>query len=410
MDAGMDASTKRPLLEDDSTSAQSAPQETRSMYSRSSNPENYALLQDDPRDQGLQQSPRPPGSSGTAAEGISAIGTGNDTVTRRERALPANSGGGVLQFFECDEDETSPSLPLPRVSASHVFTMSAQTQQQAEEQARPPHQEHNQRACETRRKSRTQPKLHTQSENACMIELKNMSEDAEQSTQLLTEAASSPSMQGDDRNCFICLVEGDKDNPLIPCCSTCFARTHIRCWRDWRNNQQRTALRSRLLGLRNAQANNMLRCTICKSGTAMVDGEENRLNWMNELMCAGEPGENSILGRLMALGNRRTDSDEDPDAQFEDLVDTPTCIALVSYLCIFIGVLLASCILIILQRFYAGDVVLCCIIGLYQISVLQLVILAVMRRRGAMLAAATGSQVGTNGAESNVREIAMTTV
>ena len=78
--------------------------------------------------------------------------------------------------------------------------------------------------------------------------------------------------------------------------------THRRCWREWRNNQHRTALRSHLLGLlgteewvrepfeqsKNSaracslvgrlriQTNHMLRCTICKSGTAMVEGEEAR--------------------------------------------------------------------------------------------------------------------------------------
>ena len=49
---------------------------------------------------------------------------------------------------------------------------------------------------------------------------------------------------------------------------------------------------------------------------------QNGLSWMNELMCGGEPSENSLLGRLVALGQRRSDSDEDPEAQLEDLIDT----------------------------------------------------------------------------------------
>eukprot|EP00434_Breviolum_minutum_P041327 symbB.v1.2.036765.t1/scaffold5262.1/size29222/2 len=194
--------------------------------------------------------------------------------------------------------------------------------------------------------------------------------------------------QGDDRQCFICLQEGEKDNPLVSCCSTCYACTHRRCWREWRNNQHRTALRSHLLGLR-MQTNHMLRCTICKSGTAMVEGEENGLSWMNELMCGGEPSENSLLGRLVALGNRREDSDEDPEAQLEDLIDTRTCVALVIYLGLLIVAIIIACLLIVTQGFWAGDVVLCCIIALYELSVLQLVMLAILRRRDI---ATTGTQ------------------
>eukprot|EP00448_Togula_jolla_P000252 CAMPEP_0170609630 /NCGR_PEP_ID=MMETSP0224-20130122/22228_1 /TAXON_ID=285029 /ORGANISM="Togula jolla, Strain CCCM 725" /LENGTH=469 /DNA_ID=CAMNT_0010934951 /DNA_START=60 /DNA_END=1469 /DNA_ORIENTATION=- len=211
-----------------------------------------------------------------------------------------------------------------------------------------------------------------------------------------------------DRHCFICLQEDDrdKDHPLVSCCTTCFARTHVRCWREWRNNQRVTALRSRLLGLR-MQTNHLLRCTICKSGTALVEGEEDRLEWMNELICGGggqggapaaagddngRPG-----GPLAAIRMRREDSDEDHDAQLDDLVDMRTCLALVVYLVVMVLVLFVTCMLILLQRFYAGDVVLCCIIALYELSVLQVVVLAVARRRGAMVAArTTGGEDGSS--------------
>lgn len=393
-------------MEDDCTMAQNSVSEARSRSSRSLEQENYALLEveEAAREEGLEESPRQ----------LGGYDMGNDRTIRRD-TRPADGGGGVLQFFECDEvtPSASRSLLLPRVSASNIFTTASQAQQ-AEVQtprtasASTQQQDVNRPLPEARSKSRRHSsKSQSQLESTTIIEMKNLSEDV---TEPLNLAVSTPSMQGDERNCFICLVEGDKDNPLIPCCSTCFARTHIRCWREWRHNQQRTALRCRLLGQRNAQASHMLRCTICKSGTAMVDGEENGLNWMNELMGSGEPNENSILGRLVALGNRRADSDEDPDAQLEELVDTPTCVALLSCLCIFVGVLVAACVLIIMQRFYAGDIVLVCIIGLYELSVLQLVILAVVRRRGAMLASAAVSSADPTGAESNVREIAMTEV
>merc|ERR1719487_382727 len=132
-----------------------------------------------------------------------------------------------------------------------------------------------------------------------------------------------------DRQCFICLQD-EENEELVKCCSTCFARTHVRCWRDWRNNQRITALRSRLLGLR-VQTNHLLLCTICKSGTAVVTGEEDGLEWMNELLCGGgEQGQSedaggANLGRLAnAATGRQNDSDEDGDTQLEDLVDMKT--------------------------------------------------------------------------------------
>lgn len=205
-----------------------------------------------------------------------------------------------------------------------------------------------------------------------------------------------------DRHCFICLQDEEKDNPLTPCCTTCFARVHVRCWREWRNNQRITALRSRLLGLR-MQTNHLLRCTICKSGTALVAGEEDGLEWMNELLCGGEAGRNE--GPPAQNGPmRREDSDEDNDVQFEELVDMKTCLALVVYLAVLILVLLVACLLIVMQRFYAGDVILCCIIALYELSVLQIVALAVARRRGAQNAAAAAAAAVVPSAAAATRE------
>jgi len=190
-----------------------------------------------------------------------------------------------------------------------------------------------------------------------------------------SSASTAPGAGSPDRHCFICLQDEDEENPLTPCCTTCFARVHVRCWREWRNNQRITALRSRLLGLR-MQTNHLLRCTICKSGTALVAGEEDGLEWMNELLCGGEVGRTEGAPPQTGGPMRRDESDEDNDAQFEELVDMKTCLALVVYLGVLILVLLIACLLIVMQRFYAGDVILCCIIALYELSVLQIVALA----------------------------------
>merc|ERR1719487_208 len=115
-----------------------------------------------------------------------------------------------------------------------------------------------------------------------------------------------------DRQCFICLQDEESEE-LVKCCTTCYARTHVRCWREWRNNQRITALRSRLLGLR-MQTNHLLRCTICKSGTAVVAGEEDGLEWMNELLCGGGEqgqGEDAGVANLGRLANAATGRQND---------------------------------------------------------------------------------------------------
>mmetsp|Transcript_24858 Transcript_24858/g.70767 ORF Transcript_24858/g.70767 Transcript_24858/m.70767 type:complete len:359 (+) Transcript_24858:135-1211(+) len=206
----------------------------------------------------------------------------------------------------------------------------------------------------------------------------------------------SRSSNGGERHCFICL-DGDKDSPLIRCCSTCYACTHTRCWREWRNSQRLTALRSRLLGLR-MQSNNLLRCTICKSGTAVLAGEEGGLQWMNDLLCGVEGGRAVPLHQPQPHAGQ--DSDENDDVQLDDLVDMRTCLALMAYLGVLVLVLIIACVLIVTQRFYAGDVVLCCIIALYELSVLQVVALTVARRRSSMLASAASREERSNDQES----------
>jgi len=210
-----------------------------------------------------------------------------------------------------------------------------------------------------------------------------------------------------ERQCFICLGD-DKDNPLTRCCSTCYAATHVQCWYDWRLNQRITTLRSRLLGQR-ARTDHFLRCSICKSGTAVLAGEEGTLGWMNDLLCgSGNPGSSGLAGSL-----RQGESDDDElnsDLQMEDVVDKRTCLAILIYIGVLILVVVVTCALLVSRRFYAGDVILCCIITLYQLSVLQVVSLAVARRRGQMVASTTAQESGSVDLEGEARNVIATSV
>lgn len=130
----------------------------------------------------------------------------------------------------------------------------------------------------------------------------------------------------------------------------------------------------------------------------MVAGEEDNLGWMNELLCgAGDVsgGEEGGARTIQLNPLRQDDSEDDRDAQLEDLVDMRTCCALAVYLGVLVLVLIIACVLIVSQRFYAGDVVLCCIIVLYELSVLQVVAVAVARRRSAAVMTAAAAVIAT---------------
>eukprot|EP00927_Polykrikos_kofoidii_P072106 TRINITY_DN6825_c0_g1_i1.p1 TRINITY_DN6825_c0_g1~~TRINITY_DN6825_c0_g1_i1.p1 ORF type:complete len:472 (-),score=61.72 TRINITY_DN6825_c0_g1_i1:34-1449(-) len=197
----------------------------------------------------------------------------------------------------------------------------------------------------------------------------------------LSLSAATPRGRGSgNRQCFICLQEHDKDNRLVPCCTTCYACTHVRCWREWRNNQRITTLRSRLLGLR-MQADNLLLCSICKSGTAMVRGEEDGLEWMNELFCRTSGG---VDDRMIQLARRQNDSNDELESNYyNDFMESRTWWTVGVYIIFFVFVLSVSVTVAITQHFYAGDVALCCVIAIYELSVLHIVALVVTRRRAA---------------------------
>lgn len=189
---------------------------------------------------------------------------------------------------------------------------------------------------------------------------------------------------GMERQCFICLGDGDAENPLIACCSTCYASTHVKCWNEWRISQRHTALRSSLLGQR-VQTDSLLRCTICKSGTALVVGEESGLAWMQQHE-GGSTDEG--LGGITGVGGSSEDDDE---RQLENVINNKMCT--MSFLCVnllvFLLVAAVATLLISVKHLAAGDVIFCCIIGLFELGVLQVVLQVIMQRRNSIIVAST---------------------
>lgn len=104
---------------------------------------------------------------------------------------------------------------------------------------------------------------------------------------------------------------------------------------------------------------------------------------MNEVAGSSSGSSRDNLASLAALPV----PSDDPDdlSQLEDFVDTKTCVALLVYCVTVVVVMIVACGLIISGRFYAGDVVLCTVIALYELSILQVVALTVARRRGASI-------------------------
>jgi len=182
------------------------------------------------------------------------------------------------------------------------------------------------------------------------------------------------------RHCFICLQD-EKENgqPLESCCSTCYACTHRSCWYEWRRNQRGSALRSRLFGAPRVQTSQLLQCSICKSGTAVMPGEESALSWMDEI-CGGQSGRtHGNIGRaLIRLLGAVTDSDDDSEIQLDGLLHRACGLYFgVVYVVMLLFIVTAACVLIVRKQFYTGDVVLCCVIALYEVSVLQVAALAI---------------------------------
>lgn len=107
--------------------------------------------------------------------------------------------------------------------------------------------------------------------------------------------------------CFICL-DDESVGPLLPCCTQCFALTHQTCWRDYRDNQQLTNLRARILGIGRPDP---LNCTICRTGLAYLGGETSSLS---EFGGVSDP-QPLLMERLVhvigEIGHQSLDEDSD---------------------------------------------------------------------------------------------------
>jgi len=229
-----------------------------------------------------------------------------------------------------------------------------------------------------------------QAEQDTTIEMRDLSQQLQEPAQDFQSGRGSA-----ERRCFICLTDGDRGDPLVSCCTTCYGCTHITCWREWRTNQRMTALRSRLLGL-HMQTNHLLRCTICKSGTAVVPGEEDGLEWMNELLCGSENGGDDSLPRTLP-NTAQNEADVDPeDMLLEGLSDTRVRTVLLVHVLIMIFIMMLACAFMAVKRFYAGDIIICCIIALYELCVFQIVVIVLVRRRHALTQAFSGQARATN--------------
>lgn len=174
--------------------------------------------------------------------------------------------------------------------------------------------------------------------------------------------------EGDlERTCFICLADDENsDAGLVRCCTQCYTQVHAKCWKDWRNNQRITILRSHLLGLRVPR--NQLLCSICKTGQAKVPEEDtSELEWL--------------------------DRHNDDDSQSEDMdelsqfVDSKMCTSRLLFMnaVLLVIVLIVSILAVTLGHYYTGDIVLFSFIGVYEVGIFEILALMVFRRRQQML-------------------------
>lgn len=378
MDAGGDASTKRPLLaaadEEASATERRAPSSaaaSRSFFRRA-RPDSYGPLQAS-EDAAEDEAGGDRGSGSDAEEGGDspafhdcAEEFGEVSDGEPLASAPSSPGQGKLVGADVTESVSAAAVePSPTVPVA-LSRMPALPCAAAAEETR----------------------FESSHREGVVIEMQDL---AGQPTS--PGSTSDTESRSVDRTCFICL-DDDSHNELIPCCSTCHACVHEKCWREWRNSQRITALRARLLGQR-AQTNHLLQCTICKSGTAVVAGEEDGLEWMNDLLCGTVGGSvRNVVGSLLGAGSGadfallRPRSEEDDDAAAE-LADAQTCVSCFAVAMVFMALSVAGSVLALRQRFYAGDVVLCCFVALYELSVFQIAALAICRRRRTMMDRAT---------------------
>jgi hypothetical protein len=138
-----------------------------------------------------------------------------------------------------------------------------------------------------------------------------------------------------ERLCFICL-DGSEDSGdlLVSCCTRCYAVSHQGCWNEWRISQSHHAIRVRNAG--NRVHSDPFICSICKSGSARVNGEKVTVRWLETFAQFSNYRSHSVrfaTGLFSALSGARDESqrrdsavdesDEEDVAEFieSDFVD-----------------------------------------------------------------------------------------
>ncbi|SPJ11588.1 conserved Plasmodium protein, unknown function [Plasmodium sp. DRC-Itaito] len=167
--------------------------------------------------------------------------------------------------------------------------------------------------------------------------------------------------------CFICLEKKFENSNLISCCSLCTACVHKKCWYTWRRNQKLSALRSKILGLNKL---NPLLCTICKTGIAKIE-EENDMNWIINNSSNKEYLQDELLRIISSLLNNEINDNHMPMLHIKYI-----------FLFNFIFLILSIFLIILFSvvfNFSLTYVLLIALFILYEIIVLQIVLYLYIR-------------------------------
>eukprot|EP00922_Rhytidocystis_sp_ex-Travisia-forbesii_P018975 GHVS01028176.1.p1 GENE.GHVS01028176.1~~GHVS01028176.1.p1 ORF type:complete len:367 (-),score=45.83 GHVS01028176.1:118-1218(-) len=186
---------------------------------------------------------------------------------------------------------------------------------------------------------------------------------------------------GRSGSCFICLEDGGS-KCLVPCCSQCYAVVHKTCWRDWRLSQRLASIRSRLLG---QNLPNPLTCSICRTGAAGVVGMEDGRSWAAH----DDPVQERLQEELLQTIGRMLNEDEDDEDEPSICNALMTCVNFFIFCCIImVDVVLLSTGLVngkdSRSQMYPAAVVLLSMFVMYELVVLQLIVLAILQRRNAL--------------------------
>lgn len=177
-------------------------------------------------------------------------------------------------------------------------------------------------------------------------------------------------------SCFICLEDGHR-RPLLTCCSQCSAVVHRKCWFRWRRKQRLATLRARLLA---TNINDPLCCTICKTGIAQIQGEEDQLSW-----AAGDPVQQRLQDRLLSILGRMLQATRGDD---EESVSLPQSVlqrvAIIATLILSIGILVDVLLFTFGQISYWGFIVIPTFAVLYLLGSLSCIGISIYQRKLAL--------------------------